>query len=397
MAEDILKKAKDIENSTIKHRRYLHACPETGFELKNTIAYVKEQLCKLGYEVQECGRGIVAQTGAKSGKTFLLRADMDALAIEENSDLEFASVNGNMHACGHDMHTAMLLSAAEILKSFEDRLKGRVRLVFQPAEETLEGAKEMVNMGAADGADAGVMLHVMSGMPIPSGTIIVSPAGVSAPAADYFEIEVKGKGCHGAMPVQGIDPLSCAAHILIALQEIHARELKIGERAVLTVGELKGANTPNVIPDRVVLGGTMRAFDEDVRSEIKKRISEISKGLSAAFRCNTEVRFTSGCPTLVNDEKLSCDMGVYMKELLGSYALTAKEMGNNSGGASGSEDFSYFSHTIPTVMLALAAGKENRDGKQYPQHHPKVVFDEDVLYKGAAAYAYAAIRWLENN
>ncbi|MDE6750408.1 MAG: amidohydrolase [Lachnospiraceae bacterium] len=403
---ELLSEASQMHDTIINDRRFLHLNPGTGFDIQDTISYVKKQLTDMGYEPQLCGRaGIVAMAGAgKEGKVFMLRADMDGLPIKEEADVDFASKNGKMHACGHDMHTAMLLGAARLLKKHEDEIEGIVKLMFQPAEEIFEGSKDMIESGLLENpsVDAAMMIHVMAGMPFPAGTVITAMPGVSAPAADYFEIKVKGKGCHGSMPNTGIDPINAAAHIVIALQEIHARELAMGDRAVLTIGTMNAGNAANVIPDVVVMGGSIRTFDEETRIFIKQRLTEIAKGIAQSFRAEAEMTFGSGCPTLFNDKVLTDEAYKYVKELLGEgKAFSSKSLSEADGGqkaskTAGSEDFAYVSHKVPSVMLALAAGTPEK-GYIYPQHHPKVMFDEDALCAGSAVYAYTALRWLEEH
>ena len=402
-SEMLLREAGELRDCICRERRTLHQNPETGFDLSATLSFVKNELLDMGLQPVDCGRaGIVALVGGKKpGKVFLLRADMDALPIQEEADVDFASQNGKMHACGHDMHTAMLLGAARLLKAHEDEIAGTVKLMFQPAEEIFEGSRDMIRAGLLEHpkVDAALMIHVMAGMPFPAGTVIVSAPGVSAPAADYFEINVQGKGCHGSMPNTGVDPLTAAAHILIAIQEIHARELAMDERAVLTIGTMNAGTAANVIPDSVTMGGSLRTFDEEARTFIKQRLSEISEGIARSFRAEASVRFGSGCPTLVNDRELSVCCGQYVKDLLGSgKAFSVAELNAMGGGGSsksaGSEDFAYVSQEVPSIMLALASGQPEK-GYGYPQHHPMVKFDEDALPVGSAVYAYTALRWLE--
>ena len=405
-SETLLGEAKELEQIILGERRTLHQCPGTGFDIGDTLAFVKQELTDMGLRPVDCGRaGITALVGGKRpGKVFLLRADMDALPIREETDVDFASRNGRMHACGHDLHTAMLLGAARLLKAHEDEIQGTVKLMFQPAEEIFEGSHDMIEAGLLENpkVDAALMIHVMAGMPFPAGTVIVSAPGVSAPAADYFEIKVQGKGCHGSMPNTGIDPLTAAAHILIALQEIHARELAMDDRAVLTIGTMNAGTAANVIPDTVTMGGSIRTFDEETRAFIKQRMAEIAGGTAKAFRAEASVTFGSGCPTLVNDKDLSACCGRYMKELLGQGgAFSVAELNAMSGGGSssksaGSEDFAYVSQEVPSIMLALAAGQPEK-GYRYPQHHPMTKFDESVLPGGSAVYAWAALRWLEEH
>lgn len=403
-ADMLLQEAEQMWDHVLRERRALHQMPGTGFDISETLAYVRQELTEMGLQPTDCGRaGLTALVGGKRpGKVFLLRADMDALPIREEADVDFASQNGRMHACGHDLHTAMLLGAARLLKAHEDEIDGTVKLMFQPAEEIFEGSHDMIEAGLLENpkVDAALMIHVMVGMPFPAGTVVVSAPGVSAPAADYFDIKVQGKGCHGSMPNTGVDPLTAAAHILIALQELHARELAMDDRAVLTIGTMNAGTAANVIPDTVTMGGSLRTFDEETRFFLKQRMTEIAQYTAKAFRAEAEVTFGSGCPTLVNDKDLSACCGQYMKELLGTdRAFSVAElnaMGGSSSKTAGSEDFAYVSQEVPSLMLALAAGQPEK-GYCYPQHHPMAKFDESVLPGGSAVYAWAALRWLQDH
>ncbi len=394
--KELKKESLALQEEMVRIRRYLHKNAETGFALTKTLAYVSEKLREMGYEPTPCGRSGLVATVGKGTSCFLLRADMDALPITERAALSFASKNGNMHACGHDMHTAMLLGAAKLLKAREKDLRGQVKLLFQPAEEILEGAKDVLSAGVLSGPkpQAAMMLHVMTAVDLPTGTAVVASGGVSAPAADYFTVKVKGKGCHGSAPWNGVDALSVGAHILLGLQEIAARELSISDPAVLTVGSLQSGSAGNAISDSALLHGTMRAFDEGTRAFVKERLEEISKQIAKAFRAKAEVTYGGGCPTLVNDEKLSAFTEKSAKALLGEGVYTSAGLGGdtkkNSGG---SEDFAYISHEIPSVMVAIAAG-EREKGCGYPLHHPKACFDEEALSVGAALYAHIAMEWL---
>ena len=408
---EILEKAKSLQEELVAHRRYLHTHPGVAFDLQETYQYVYEHLTQMGYSPNSYGKcGLIASCGhANKGKTILLRADMDALPIREEANVDYASANGNMHACGHDLHTTMLLGAARMLKEIENELNGRVILLFQPAEETFEGAKDMIEAGVLRDTqpDAAIMIHNTVGLPFETGSVIVCDGGVSAPAADYFEIHIQGKGCHGAMPQLGIDPINATAHIVLALQEIHARELAMSDEAALTIGTIHAGNASNAIPDTATLGGTLRTYDEETRAYLKQRMEEIITGIASTFRATAELKFTSGCPTLNNDGNLSKDVTGYMKELLGPYMAFSKgdleSMAAASGAgnkkaakATGSEDFAYFSQEIPSIMLAIAAGKAT-DGYNIPLHHPQATFDENVLAYGAAVFTWNAIRWLEEH
>ena len=405
-AEELLQEAESYEKQLVETRRYLHTHPGTGFDIAETVAYVKQELISMGYEPKECGKaGLVALAGGKKpGKVFMIRGDMDALPIKEESDVDFSSTNGKMHACGHDMHTTMMLGAAKLLKDHEDEIEGTVKLMFQPAEEIFEGSHDMIEAGLLKNpdVDAALMIHVMAGLPVSAGTVISCDGGVSAPAADYFYIHVQGKGCHGSMPNNGVDPLTVAAHIITGLQEIQARELGLSDEAVLTIGTVQAGNAANVIPDTVEMSGTIRTYDEDTRAFLKERIAGIVFGIATAFRSTASVSFGSGCPTLLNNPDLAVCTAKYVKELLGpTKAFTAGQLNAMSGAgkapkSTGSEDFAYVSQEVPSIMFALAAGHPE-NGYCYPQHHPKAKFDESVLPSGSAVYAYTAIRWLEEH
>ena len=374
-------------------RRYLHAHAETGFDLHDTFDYVWKQLKDVGLAPKKCGKcGIIADIG-RGERCVLLRADMDALAIREEADVPFASTNGCMHACGHDMHTAMLLEATRLLKARESELPGRVRLMFQPAEEVLLGAADMLDNGLLEGVQvsAAFMIHVLTNLDLPAGTVIVSAPGVSAPAAGMFEIRIQGKGCHGAMPHTGVDPVSIAAHTVLNLQQIQSRELSLTQPCALTIGMLQAGDSANVIPDQAVLRGSLRAFDDETQHYLIRRVKEIAGGTAELFRGSAEVQMLGGAPTLMNDEKLSGLAAAALKKLLGDdRAMLSSELGGDTRKSSGSEDFAHVSHVVPSLMVALAAGQP-QSGHEYPAHHPKTLFDENVLPIGAAVYAMLAM------
>lgn len=373
-----------------KWRRALHERAETGFALKETKKYIKEQLQALGYTPKDCGRaGIVALIGKKGKDCVMLRADMDALPMAENTGLPFACKSGNMHACGHDMHAAMLLGAAKLLKEKEKQLQTQVKLLFQPAEEILEGAKDCINAGVLDDPkpQAAFALHVSTASELPTGTVVLSTREISAPAADYFQITVKGKSCHGATPEKGIDALNAAAHILLALQTLSAREQAVENPFVLTVGKLQAGSAGNAIAERAQMQGTLRAYDEATRAYIKERIKEIAKNTAKAFRASAGVRFLGGCPTLKNDLTLSAFAESEIKKLFGEKWVI--KTGSRGGG---SEDFAYISHEVPSLLLVIGAG-EKKKGFEYPLHHSKTDFDERVLEVGSKLLANLAIEW----
>ena len=398
-ADKLLAEAEALQPQLQKWRRTIHRNPEIGFDLPKTRALVKQALTEMGYQPQDCGKaGILALAGGKRpGKTILLRGDMDALPIFEESGEVFASeIPGRMHGCGHDMHTAMMLGAARLLKAHEDELEGTVKLEFQPAEEIFQGSPDMLAHGLLEDphVDAAVMFHVLGGMPLPLGEVLVPGGGITMASCEQYHIVVHGKGGHGSMPENCIDPITAAAHIHIALQEINARELSQNDFGVLTTGRFAAGAASNVIPDTAEMWGTIRTTDPENQSGalIKQRMTEIAQGVAAAFRCTAEVTFSDFCPCMVVDETLSKDAFGYLSEMLGQGVMDMTALtGGKPGG--GSEDFACVSHEVPTVSLFLACGGPAQ-GCRYSQHHPKVRFDDSVLYKGSAAYGYVAMRWL---
>ena len=395
----ILKEAFALQDKLVAFRRDLHQHPEVGFDLPYTTTFVIQKLKEVGYEPHQLGKaGIVALIGGKKpGKTILLRADMDALPLHEEADVEYRSkTDGKMHGCGHDMHTAMLLGAAKLLKEHEDEIQGTIKLEFQPAEEIFQGSPDMLNAGLLENphVDAAVMIHVTAGMPLPSGTLRVSGGGISSTSCEQYHITVKGKGGHGAAPHEAIDPITAAAHMHIALQEINSRELEGSQFGVFTTGRFEAGKASNVIPDTAEMWGTIRTIDPEnkVGDLIKTRMTQICEGIGKAFRCETTVEFYDYCPCMVIDSELSADTLKYMQELFGESAIDLSVISGGKAGG-GSEDFAFVSHRVPTISMFLTAGS-SKDGYIFSQHHPKVKFDDSVLYRGSAAYAYAALRWL---
>ena len=385
----MLKQAKKLKKELVDWRRKLHQIPETGFGLKQTTALVRRTLVSQGYTVRSCGNSGLVATIGKGEPRLLLRADMDGLPIQEQTGLGYASKNGNMHACGHDFHTAMLLGAAKLLKERESELTSQVTLAFQPAEELLEGAKSMLSAGLLrERHEAALMLHITTGVDLPTGSVVISNAKQLAPSADYFEIRVQGKGCHGAMPSEGIDALTAAARIVLGLQEIPSRETGLSERALITVGKLSAGNAPNALADSAVIFGTMRCYGEPLRQRIQARMREIAEGIAKSFRATAQVEFTHGCPAFENDTNLA--ESIYNRAV----TLFGKEKVILTGeGGGGSEDFAYISRLLPTTMAVVCAG-EKKKGYEYPLHHPKARFDEGALCVGAALFADAALNSL---
>lgn len=387
---EILNMSKAIENDIVNDRRIIHQNPEIGSNLQQTTKYVIHRLTEIGYSPKEiCSCGVAAAIG-KKGKTILLRADMDALPMQEETCLPFRSQNNYAHTCGHDTHTAMLLGAARLLKEHEAELEGTVILMFQPDEEGFTGASSMIKAGILENpkVDAAMAIHINSEL-YTAGCAAVHP-GITMASADKFKITVTGLGGHGAAPHVTVDPINVACHINIALQELISREIDPIEQAVLTIGSFHSGSAANVIPQDAVMEGTIRTFSKELREFIKKRLVEISSLTAETFRAKCNVEFISEVSALYNNEKLTSSMTEYIKEVVGedNLLVAPQEMG--------SEDFALIAERVPSTFALLGAGIADEKCR-YSEHNPKVVFDEKALPIGSAIYAHCAIRWLKEN
>lgn len=396
---NLYQEALNIKDTIVANRHYLHQIPELGLDIPQTAAYVEEKLQEMGYETKRIGDcGIVALAGKGEGKCFLIRADMDALPVEEAADVDFKSTNGKMHACGHDCHAAMLLGAAQLLKNHEDEIEGTVKLMFQPAEETMEGGKMMVDGGVLENphVDAAMAEHVFAALPMPVGSVALMGARTKMAAVDWFTINITGKGCHGAMPNTGVDPLNVMSHIHLALQTINSRELDPMDNLVLTIGQMHGGQINNVIPNEAMMAGSIRTLKNETRAMVKSRMEAIVSTIGTAFGAEAKVEWSNGCPVLMQDEALYREARGYLKGLEGLMVIDIDEMGVSGGGGMGSEDFAHVANEVPSVFLGIPAGRPE-DGYIHPQHHPKARFMDEALPCGAAAYAQVAMEWLKNN
>ena len=397
---DYKEEAKLWNDELVKHRRYLHRNPEIGLHLPKAQAYVMEQLRTYGYEPSACGEsGVVAIAGGKKpGKVFLMRADMDALPIQEEADVPFVSeTEGCMHACGHDNHTAMLLGAAKLLKLHEDEIEGTVKLLFQPGEKILDGAKAMVEAGVLEDphVDAAMMLHVIAGVPVKSGVMGVYGPGVAYASSDWFRIDIKGVGGHGATPNYARNPLGALCAIHQGIHEIMAEHRAPGDNCVMTVGQMHGGDTGNIIPDTAYMQGTIRTFSEKVRNNLKKDLQILVENTGRAKGVEASLTFGSCCPAVTVDEKMYDSFLKSMRELLGqenTYDLQTL-WGGAYAKSSSSEDFSYISEKVPSAVGWFFMG-DSREGYKHITHHPETTFDDAWLYIGAAAYVKTGLDWL---
>lgn len=392
---DFLEEAKDIEEEVIEWRRYLHQNPELLLDLPVTAAYVAEELKKIGYEPEYiCRSGVVAiLDSGRPGKTLLLRADMDALPIEEESGLKYASKNpGISHACGHDTHTAMLLGAAKILLKHKDQLRGRVKFMFQPGEEGGGGARLMVESGVlrSPEVDACMAFHqVVARDNVPTG-IIGYTRGAMMASADMFKITVHGKSAHGASPESGVNPVQILCRIYSGLQAIECAEKPRGSALALTIGQISAGKAGNVIPDSGFMCGSIRAYDETVRALAKRRLKEISEQTAAIYGGSAAVEFLNELPATVNDYKVGDEMFGYIKELVGEEQTMMLPQ------IMGAEDFAEVLKEVPGVLFRISLG-DKQEGYPYISHNSKVIFNESGMKYAVAAFAHCAVRWLGEN
>lgn len=385
-------RALELKEEIIANRRYFHTNAEVGLDMPKAKAYVMKQLESYGIQPKECGHGVVATLG-KGGKCILLRADMDALPMPEESGEEFACKTGDKaHACGHDFHAAMLLAAAKMLKETEDSLDGTVKLMFQPAEETFEGSKDMIEAGILENpsVDAALAYHVSPGK-MPVGLVMYNSKSTMMFSVDGFKINIKGKGSHGAYPHAGIDPINIGVHIHLALQELIAREADPNAACVLTIGKFQGGAAANIIPDTAVLEGTLRTNNAKERKKLVARIKEVAELTAAVYGGSAQIESLSSVPPLVCDETLTEEIIGYMREM--SIPGFAEYPGVS---ASASEDFATIAERVPSTFMYLSAGYMDERGA-YSAHNPKVRFNEDVCPIGASCLAYCAVQWLKNH
>jgi IAA-amino acid hydrolase len=383
----LLEEAKSLSNWIVELRRQLHRHPELMYEEVETSRLVRATLDDLDipYRHSVARTGVVATIGRGPGPCIALRADMDALPIHEEADVPFRSeIDGKMHACGHDCHTAMLLGAARLLKTRESELPGVVKLIFQPAEEGGAGADRMCDEGALHSPDVQQIfgLHVWPGA---TTGVVMSNSGVILAATGAFEIMVKGKGGHGAMPHLTVDPVSCAAKIVVELQTIVSRETNPFAPTVVTVGSIHGGDAMNVIPEEVRMSGTFRSLSMEDLLRVKGRIEEIATGTGAAHRCDVTVSYLiKEFPPTINDEAAWHVARRAAESLVG--AVNVRRMDPILGG----EDFAFYQQRISGCFAFIGVSHAEWETR-YNVHHPKFTVDESALPIGAALHVAMAL------
>lgn len=364
-------------------RRTLHGIPELGMNLPKSNKYITEQLNNLGYDTEQIGVNGITTTIGSGVKTILLRADYDALPIIEQADVEYKSTNGSMHACGHDIHASMLLGVAKILKKYEHELKCKVKILFQPGEETAEGALNMLEAGVIENVDEAYMIHVVSGKNVPSGKILTTRIGAAMATSCLFEIDIHGCGGHGSTPDLTVDPIHIASHIVINLQNIVSREVNVFNPTIISIGKFTASTAYNIIPNTANIQGTTRTFGRENTEFVKDRINTIARSTAEMYRGNAKVKIQEVMPSLIQDETVYTDMIKSANNLFSSKNVISIEEVIGTDMITGSEDFAFISEKVPTACIFLALGT----GTDYGIHHPKVTFDESNMYMGTALLA----------
>lgn len=386
---DIKKEIAQLEEELIAFRRDFHAHPELGFEEFRTGKIVAEYLKSLGIEVQEgiAGTGVVGLLkGSKPGKTFMLRTDMDALPVEEETSLSFASVEkGKMHACGHDGHLSMMLIAAKILSKKRDQIKGNIKFVFQPNEE-VAGAHLMIDEGVLQNpkVDAALGMHLWS--PIESGKIGIT-AGPLMASSYYFTLTVNGMGGHGGAPHTAINPILPGIDMMKSLQEMVVNEIDALKPTIVTFGKINAGTSPIIIPEKVVIEGSLRCLHGG-SEEIQERFKEIVEGIAKTSRTQATIEFECGNTLLNNDETITNLAKKVGKEVVGEENILDSDISVMLG-----EDFSEFSNEVPSTFIFVGVADREK-GTDYPHHHPKFNIDEDSLLLGVEMHVRSALEFL---
>lgn len=389
-----------IEKNMIKWRRDLHQCPEIGLELPQTAAYVRGVLDELGipYQSMVNGSAVVGLIeGSKPlpagsrGRVIALRADMDGLQVEEKTGLSFASVNGNMHACGHDAHTAMLLGAAAWLSRHRDSFAGTVKLFFQPGEERPGGALPMINEGCLENPAVEAVFGIHNGKisaELPDGAIGWRVGPMMA-AVDILEITITGKGGHAGYPEETIDPIPAAAEFILAVQQLISRERKPSDPAVLSITNIHGGSTMNIIPNEVKIEGTCRNSSEETRRWLAGRIREVGEHVCAAHRAQFAINHQFVFPPLINEAKMTELARQAAVKVVGAEHVVELKEPIMPG-----EDFACFAARVPGAYFFMS-NMAPVDGQTWPHHNGKFDVDESAFIKGAMLHVQVALDFLE--
>lgn len=385
---EIFERAKELFPEMKENRRHIHMYPEIGLDLPETKKFVISKLEELGVsDIKEYGSSGLSAIiqGNGDGKTLLLRSDMDALPLDESNNLDYKSKNeGKFHGCGHDIHAATLLGAAKILMENKDKFSGRVKLMFQPAEEIFKGARMMINEGVLENPKVDAALAIHTGLDEGVGSVGYK-LGYMTTSCDNFKINITGKGGHGAYPHTTIDPINAAVNIYENFGTLISRENPPADTTTLTFGQLSSGTSSNVIPETAVMQGTMRTYNPEVRENLKKRMIEIIEGVAITTGCKIELDFFAGVPSMYSNPELTQSL----VDILNRDFSELKTIPDITIMAS--EDMAEVSIEVPTTYMMLNCKVE---GNNFSHHNPGVLFDEKVMIYGATLFAKSAIGYL---
>lgn len=389
---DVKKEAFELTEKLIEMRRQLHEIPEIAYQEVKTSAYIADKLSELGIEIKTgiAKTGVVGILKGNGKKTIALRADIDALPVTEANDVEYKSKHaGNMHACGHDAHMSMLLGTAMILSKFKEHLKGQVKFIFQPSEESLPGgAKQMIEEGVLDNPKVDAIFGLHCDPTIQTGKIGYKTGALMAFTSE-FTILLQGKGGHAADPSNSIDPIIMASDVIQELQKIPSRWVNPIEPVVVTIGSIHGGTTFNIIPEEIELKGTVRLLNTELIEKVKGMINSILKGITSIYGGKYNFNFVAGYPVLVNNKEFTLFMQRIIKGLFGEENAVEIDKPLMVG-----EDFAYYLQKVPGTFLLLGTKNEEK-GSSFPWHHPHFNIDEDALPIGTTLFAKCAIEFLK--
>lgn len=383
-----------VENKldeVIRIRRHIHENPELSFEEYDTTNLIYNTLKNTDIQLEKCsgGTGLVGVlTGNGKGPTLGIRADIDALPINEDTGLDFSSkISGRMHACGHDLHTSVLLGAALVLNELKDSFKGKIKFIFQPGEETMQGAKFMLDKGVLQNPQVDEIICLHTWPATDAGKIGIRHNTIMA-SSNRFEIKVFGDGGHAAHPHKSVDPIPVATQITDGLQQIVSRKLSPLDSAVVTVGQIHGGTADNIIATEVTISGTVRTLERRVSKEIHKSMKEISENIAKAYNASAEVIFEEGSPPVINDDNLVDLLEETVIEHLGEEAIDYLEEPSLGG-----EDFAFYLQEVKGMLFRLGTGNETEQSRK-GLHNPQIIFDEKAIPTGMATMSAFAINYL---
>ena len=387
---DVKQEVKKIESEIIEWRHQLHMIPELHTELPKTTAFIKARLDEMGLTYKTyTNNGIsVVIEGAEDGPVIGFRADMDALPVKEETGLPFASTNENMHACGHDAHAAMLLGAAKVLSQHKDKIKGKVVLIWQPAEETSGGSADMIAEGclADPKVDRFISVHVGNLFKdVPSGYLGVRHGPLMA-ACSSFNVKIIGKGGHGGRPHECVDPILISCEIIQSLQKLVAREVAATHSAVVTVGLIHSGTLVNIVPDEATFGGTVRCFQPEDVDLLEERIKQVVTGIAEANRAKAEIEYIRYYPATINNNEVTDFLAETAAKIIGRDKVVEIEYPST-----GTEDVAYYINEVPGSFGILGSIQAYEDGVVYPHHNSKMMLDESVFWIGSALFVQAAL------